>query len=75
VFARVALVMDRRCWAGKIVDLVNLNVEWKRNVVPKELETLVAKQSGNIAFRAAEKIIAQSTSFPSSRSEDIDASR
>ena len=36
---RIVLVVYRRCWAGEIEDLVNIDVERETHVVPHELES------------------------------------
>jgi len=36
---RVMLVVDRRRGAGEIVDTINLDIEWKADVVANRLET------------------------------------
>src|SRR4051794_25099352 len=33
---RITLIMDRRGWAGEVVDFINLHKERVRHVVPKE---------------------------------------
>ena len=39
---RIVLVMDRRCRAGEIIDLVNLDEERKGHVVADQLEARIA---------------------------------
>jgi hypothetical protein len=53
----IALVVDRRCWTGEIVDLVYFDVERKRNVVPDKLEILVVEKMFDVAPRLGKKNI------------------
>jgi len=46
-------IMDRRRWTGEIVDLVNLDIEWKRHIGAHKLEARVGSQMGNVRFAAA----------------------
>jgi len=54
---RIMLVVDRRSWAGEVVDLVDLEVERKRYVVPHELEVMVIKQMLDITARPGEEVV------------------
>jgi hypothetical protein len=49
--------MDRRSWACKIVDLVNLDIEWERYVMPNQFKMLVVEQMPDILSIAGEKIV------------------
>ena len=53
----IELIMDRRGRAGEIVDLVDLDIERKRDVVAHQLERLMVEQMGDVAPRAGEKIV------------------
>ena len=49
--------MDRRRWAGQIVDLVHLDIEWERYVVAHQLKPRIADQMEDIVFGTCEKVI------------------
>jgi hypothetical protein len=49
--------MDRRGRAGEIVDLIDLDKQRVRHVVPHRLEMRVAEQSGDVVLAAGEIII------------------
>ena len=51
------LVVDRRCRAREIVDLVDLHIERKGDIVPNHFEMLVIAQVLDIAPCAGEEII------------------
>src|ERR1700731_1007293 len=51
------LIMDRRGRAGKIVDLVDLDVERKGHVVSYRLKGMLAEQRLDIAVRPREIIV------------------
>src|SRR5450631_614613 len=53
----VMLVMDGGCWASKIVNLIDFQIDWECYVVANELKTLVLEQMLDVASRASEKII------------------
>jgi hypothetical protein len=54
---RVVLVVHGRCRAGEIVDLVDLRVERKGDVVAHQLEMLFADQVLDIALGPGEEIV------------------
>ena len=54
---RIELIMDRRCGAGEIVDLIHFDKQRMRHIVPQEFEIPVVEQMMNIATLAGEKII------------------
>src|SRR5678816_2553298 len=54
---RVELIVDRACRAGEIEDLVDLDIQGERNVVPDQLEALVAQQVLDVAARAGEEVV------------------
>ena len=54
---RVMLVMDRRGRAGEIVNLVDLQIERERDVVPDHLEMFVIEQLLDVASSAGKEII------------------
>ena len=53
----VVLVVDRRCRAGQIVDLVDLNIERKCYVMSYKFEVRQALKMRDIAFGAGEKVV------------------
>ena len=54
---RVVLVMNGRRRAGKIIDLVDLEVDWERDVVTDELEALFADEVLDVAPRPGKEIV------------------
>ena len=48
----IELVMDRRGRAGQIVDFIDLDIQWKDNVVEHKLKLRVVKQVKDVAFTA-----------------------
>jgi hypothetical protein len=53
----IMLVVNRRGRTGEIVDLVDLHIERKRNVVPHQVEVLVIEEMLDVASRAGEKVV------------------
>ena len=54
---RIMLVMNRRSRAGKVIDLVNLYVERKSDIVSHHFEIGIVHQMRDIAFSAGEEVI------------------
>jgi hypothetical protein len=54
---RIALIVDRRGRAGQVEDRIDLDVEWKRHVVPDRLEHRVGQQMGNVLAAAGEVVV------------------
>jgi hypothetical protein len=54
---RIVLIMNRRCRAGKIVDLIDLEIDRERHVVADKFEMLVIEQVLDIGARSGEKIV------------------
>jgi hypothetical protein len=54
---RIMLVMDRRGWAGEIVDFIDLDIEREGDIVPDDFKMSVIKQMLDIATRAGEEIV------------------
>ena len=54
---RVVLVMNRRGRARHVVDLIDLDVERKRNVMPDQLEELGVHQMRDVALGPGEEVI------------------
>ena len=54
---RITLIMDGRCRARHIVDVVDLDIEWKRHVMAHELEALMAHQLFDVAPCPGEEIV------------------
>src|SRR6516165_2179288 len=53
----IELIMNRRRWARQIVDLVGLNVERERDVVPHQFEARVIHEMRDIRLGASEEIV------------------
>ena len=51
------LVVDWRCRACEIVDLVHFNFEWIGYVMPDELKVIVWEQMTDVFFVAGEEIV------------------
>jgi hypothetical protein len=49
--------VDRRSRTGKIVDLVDFDIERERNVVPHQFEAGMLHEMRDIGFRAGEEIV------------------
>jgi hypothetical protein len=54
---RIVLVMHGRGRTGEIVDLIDFEINRKRDVVPDQFEALVAEKMFDVALGASEKII------------------
>ena len=54
---RIALIMDGGRRTGEIVDLVYLDIERKRYVVPQELKAGIYQQMRNVCFCAGKEIV------------------
>ena len=54
---RVVLVVDRRRRTGEVVDLVDLDEQRERHVVPDELEARVVVQVIDVALGAGEEVV------------------
>jgi hypothetical protein len=54
---RIKLIMDWGSRTCEIIDLVNLNIEGKGNVVPHQFEVMIIQQMKNIPFIPGKKII------------------
>ena len=67
---RIALVVNWRCRAGKIVDLVDFDIEREGHVVAHQFKALVIEQMLDIAPRAAEEVVEQITFAPSAKASD-----
>ena len=61
---RIELIMDRRGRAGEIVDLVDLDIERKRDVVAQQLEMRIVEQIAMLCARPVKKLSTQRTSWP-----------
>ena len=53
----IVLVVDRRCRTGEIVDLVDLDIERHRDVVPHEFEARLAMQVVEVALGPGEQVV------------------
>ena len=53
----IELVMDRRGRACQIVDFIDLDIQWKGNVVAHKLKLLVVKQVEDVAFITGKKVV------------------
>ncbi len=70
---RVKLVVDRRRWAGQVVDLVDLDIKRERYIVPKDFETRMADQMGDVVLGAA--FIGMRTGLPWHRQDQLSGPR
>jgi hypothetical protein len=59
------LVVDRRSGTGKIVDLIDLDVEWKRYVVSHELKQRLSVKMFDISLSACKEVIDAQDLVPS----------
>lgn len=46
-----------RCWACKVVDLVDLQQDGFHNIVPNELEVWLAQEMRNVIFAASKETV------------------
>src|SRR5262249_16755552 len=53
----IVLIVHGRCWASQIVDLIDLKIDWKCDVMPNQFETLLSKQVFYIVTRTGKKVI------------------
>jgi hypothetical protein len=53
----VMLIVHRGCRAGQVIDLIDLDIERERHVMPDKLEVLVIEQMLDVAAGAGEKIV------------------
>ncbi len=53
----VMLVVNGRGGTGEIVDLVDLDIERKRHVVPHQFKARMADQVLDVAFGAGEEVV------------------
>lgn len=51
------LIVNRRSRAGKVVNLINLDVQRKGDVMAHHLKIGIAHQMSNIAFSPCEKVV------------------
>jgi hypothetical protein len=49
--------VNRACRTCQVVDLINLDIERKGNIVPLNLEVGIAAQVSHIALRSGKKIV------------------
>ena len=54
---RIELIMNGRCRAGQIVDLIDFDVQGKGNVVPKQFKIRPAEQAFDILFLPGKIIV------------------
>src|SRR5438876_2877969 len=54
---RIELVMDRGSGTREVVDLVDLDMQGKRDVVTRELEAGVVEQRQHVVARAGEEVV------------------
>ena len=53
----ITLVVNRRCGTGKIINLVDLDIERKRHIMTHDLEPGIFEQMRNIVFNTSEVVI------------------
>lgn len=56
-FDGVVLVMGWRCWAGQVIDLIDLNHEWIHYIVSDHLKVWVAQPVLHIPLTSCEKVV------------------
>ncbi len=54
---RIELVVDRRRWAGQVVDLVDLDIKRERYIVPKDFEMRMADQMSDVVLCAGIEVV------------------
>src|SRR5436309_2257460 len=54
---RVILVANRRCRAGQVIDIIDLDVEWKGYVVSQRLKSVSRRKMFDIAAPPCEVVI------------------
>lgn len=54
---RIELIMDRGCWPGQIVNLVDFYKQWECDVVAEQLKVPIVHQRLVVAPGAGEKVI------------------
>ncbi len=54
---RVPLIMNRRCRAGQIINLIDLHEERMRDIVAKQFKMLMVQQMFDVPAGAGKKII------------------
>jgi len=54
---RVVLIVDGRCWAGQVKDLIYLNVKWKRDIMSHEFKMRMTMQMLYVALCTCKEIV------------------
>ena len=54
---RVVLVVDRRGWAGQVVDLVHFHVQREGHIMAHQLEVRILEQMQNVVLGAGEEVV------------------
>ncbi len=54
---RIELVMDGRRRAGKVVDLIHLDIERETDIVAQQLKTWMVQQMGNLGTPAGIEVV------------------
>ncbi len=54
---RVVLVVPRSGWAGQIINFVDFEVDWQRDIVAEQLEIGATEQMGDVGFLTGEEIV------------------
>ena len=54
---RIVLIMHRRRGAGEVVNLIHLNKERYRHIVPHQLKTRIVEQMADIVLGAREEVV------------------
>ena len=54
---RIVLIVNRRSRASEVINLVHLDIKWKRHVVTDKLESVMVEQMVDVAPRAGEEIV------------------
>ena len=53
----IELVVLRRSWASEIVDLIYVQIEWRRNIVGNQVEMRMPQQMSDIFFTASMEVV------------------
>ena len=67
---RVVLIVTRRSWACKVVNLIDLKLEWFGDIMKNELKVRLLQQVLDVQFLAREKVV-QTNNFIPLRNQSI----
>lgn len=63
-FDRVVLVVRRRGWASKVVNLIDFVTKWLRHIMANQLKVWMTEQVRDVALPTREKIIEANNFIP-----------